>query len=62
MDMTFYGWNKTGNRRFEVFHVTKENSDTRSQIGATVAVFKTQRECEADCMARNQVIAQARAE
>lgn len=57
--MTFFGWNKTGTRRFEVFKVTKANSDARSVIGATVATFKTQRECEADCLARNRVVAAA---
>jgi len=51
--MHFYGWNKTGARRFEVFSVFKANKDARSVIGETVATFKTQRECEADCLARN---------
>lgn len=51
--MIFFGWNKTGARRFEVFEVTKESPAHRSAIGKTVAVFATQRECEADCLARN---------
>lgn len=57
--MNFFGWNKTGARRFEVFHVSKESSDVRSAIGETVAVFKTQRECEADCLARNIEVARS---
>jgi hypothetical protein len=55
--MKFFGWNKTGARRFEVFEVYKANSNTRSVIGKTVATFKTQRECEADCLARNVAVA-----
>lgn len=58
--MQFFGWNKTGGRRFEVFEVTKASPDVRSIIGKTVATFKTQRECEADCLARNRQVAAER--
>ena len=55
--MTFFGWNKTGAKRFEVFVVSKPSAAAQSRIGETVATFRTQRECEADCLARNRAVA-----
>ena len=54
--MRYFGWNKVSPGRFEVFEVTKANHKAPSIIGAAVATFTMQQDCEKDCAKRNIAI------